>query len=238
MGRNGTMEDATIQSDHLNEEIQIKWYLPEGFTAFKDYQLCIMNDGDDYFRMGRVATLSDQLHEDIVIESTIFVGVHYQDKNDRWGKYHPSGKQQEAYIAFLVKEAIPYVENHLHITPAKRVLMGDSLAGTLAFMIATQFPHTFDTVIMQSPYVDEDVLERASNASEFSHIEVFHSIGKEETDVHMTNGETADFLTPNRTLNHTLDGKLQVYHFDEFNGNHTWKYWQKDLKEILMKMLG
>ncbi|MGP4041141.1 alpha/beta hydrolase [Gracilibacillus sp. D59] len=238
MGRNGTMEDVTIQSKHLREEIEIKWYLPEGFTAFQDYQLCIMNDGDDYFRMGRVATLSDQLHENIEIEPTIFVGIHYQDKHDRREKYHPSGEQQDTYIAFLVKEAIPYVENHLHITPVKRILMGDSLAGTLAFMIATQFPHTFDTVIMQSPYVDGDVLERARITTIFPNLEIYHSIGKEETKVQMTNGESADFLTPNRHLHNELEGKLHVYHYDEFNGNHTWKFWQKDLKDILIKMLG
>ncbi|MGN8644576.1 alpha/beta hydrolase [Gracilibacillus sp. HCP3S3_G5_1] len=237
MGRKGTMEDVTIESEELNEKIQIKWYLPEGFTAFQDYQLCIMNDGDDYFRMGRVATLSDQLHEELEIEPTIFMGIHYQDKHDRREKYHPNGKQNNAYITFLVKEAVPYVENYLHITPVKRILMGDSLAGTLAFMIASQYPHTFNTVIMQSPYVDELVLERASRADEYSSIELFHSIGLEETKVAMTNGEIADFLTPNRTLNNELIGKIKQYYYDEFNGNHTWKYWQRDLKNILIKML-
>ncbi|SHM40728.1 alpha/beta hydrolase [Gracilibacillus kekensis] len=238
MGRNGTMNDAKINSNYLQEEIEIKWYVPEGFTPFKDYQLCFMQDGDDYFQMGRVATLSDQLHAEVEIEPTIFVGIHYQDKYDRQDKYHPNGKKNNDYIQFLVKEALPFVEDALHITPVKRALIGDSLAGTLAFIVASQFPDTFDIVIMQSPYVNEKVLTQAEHVNNFSNLEVFHSIGTEETEVHTTSGEVSDFLTPNRTLNQLLEGKLNTYQYDEFTGNHTWKYWQKDLKKILIEMLG
>ena len=238
MGRKGKMEDAMIQSDYLNEDIKVKWYLPEGFTPFKDYQLCIMQDGDDYFQMGRVATLSDQLHEEMEIEPTIFAGIHYRDKYDRQDKYHPNGKQNKAYISFLVNEALPFVEKSLHIEPVKRLLMGDSLAGTLAFMVATEFPNTFNKVIMQSPYINEDVLSRAQDVKTFSNLEIFHSIGLEETEVKTTSGEVSDFLTPNREISQLLEDKLGHYIFDEFQGNHTWKYWQRDLKAILIKMFG
>lgn len=238
MGRKGTMQDTVIKSKHLQEEIKVKWYLPEGFTPFNDYQLCMMQDGDDYFRMGRVATLSDQLHEEMEIEPTIFAGIHYQDKYDRQDKYHPNGNQQQDYISFLVKEAIPHIEETLHIDPVQRILMGDSLAGTLAFMVASQLPHYFDMVIMQSPYVNEKVLERAKYAKEFSNLEIFHSIGKEETEVKTTSGEIADFLQPNRELHQLLKGNMANYVYDEFEGNHTWKYWQRDLSTILVKMLG
>ncbi|WP_058308113.1 alpha/beta hydrolase [Gracilibacillus massiliensis] len=238
MGRKGKMEDATVTSEYLHEEIKIKWYLPEGFTPFKDYQLCIMQDGDDYFQMGRVATLSDQLHEEVEIEPTIFVGIHYQDKYDRQDKYHPNGKQNNNYIQFLTNEVLPFIEDTLHISPTKRALIGDSLAGTLAFMVASQFPKTFDIVIMQSPYVDEKVLEQATHVDHFSNLEIHHTIGTEETEVHTTSGEVSDFLTPNRKLNQMLQGKLNIYQYNEFTGNHTWKYWQKDLRNILIEMLG
>ncbi|MDX8045814.1 alpha/beta hydrolase-fold protein [Gracilibacillus sp. S3-1-1] len=238
MGRNGKMEDTIIQSNYLGERIKVKWYLPEGFTPFKDYQLCLMNDGDDYFRMGRIATLTDQLHDELAIESTIFIGIHYQSRHDRWKKYYPGGEQHNQYISFLINEAIPHVENHLHITPVKRITMGDSLAGTLAFMLATQYPHTFDTVIMQSPFVDETVLQLAQHAEKFTNLEIAHSIGKEETNVDMTNGQSGDFLTPNRTLHNQLTGNVRVYHYHEFDGNHTWKYWQQELPDLLKKMLG
>ncbi|ENH95911.1 hypothetical protein J416_13544 [Gracilibacillus halophilus YIM-C55.5] len=233
------MEDTQINSRFLQEAITLKWYLPEGFHPFQDYQLCIMQDGDDYFRMGRIATLSDELHSELAIEPTIFVGIHYKDKYDRREKYHPEGKQNQSYIDFLVKEAIPAIEDKLYLQPiaTNRVLIGDSLAGTLAFMVASQFPSSFGKILMQSPLVTDTVLERAKQAESFKSIEVYHTIGTEETAVHTTTGDTSDFLSPNRTLHQTLQGKLSSYTYHEFEGNHTWKYWQKDLRQLLISML-
>ena len=60
-----------------------------------------MQDGDDYFQLGSVATLSDKLHEKYEIINTTFVGIHYINRFDRLKKYHPHGEQYEAYIRFL-----------------------------------------------------------------------------------------------------------------------------------------
>ncbi|GAB2532769.1 alpha/beta hydrolase [Gracilibacillus alcaliphilus] len=237
MKRKGKFDDSTLYSQYLQEDMQVKWYIPEGFTPFNDYCLCIMQDGNDYFQIGRVATLSDQLHEEMEIEPTIFMGIHYKNKQDRAHKYHPDGTQQQDYISFLVKEAIPAVEEALHITPIRRILLGDSLAGTLAFMVASQFPHTFDGVIMQSPFVNEAVLSRANETDDYSHLMIHHSIGTEEREVDTTMGETLDFLTDNRLLHERLQGSISNYHYHEFNGNHTWKYWQQDLKKIFKLIL-
>ncbi|MEH7483998.1 alpha/beta hydrolase-fold protein, partial [Neobacillus drentensis] len=45
-----------------------------------------------------------------------------------------------------------------------------------------------------------------------------------------------DFLTPNRKLSKIISEKSITYFFEEFNGNHTWTYWQPDLRRAL-KML-
>ena len=42
-----------------------------------------------------------------------------------------------------------------------RVLIGDSLGGTVSFMTALMYPHTFGKVVMQSPFVDETVMNLA-----------------------------------------------------------------------------
>ncbi|WP_066187146.1 MULTISPECIES: alpha/beta hydrolase [Gracilibacillus] len=237
MKRKGKMQHSTIYSTYLDEEIEIKWYIPEAFTPFNDYQLCVMQDGNDYFQIGKVATLSDRLHESMEIEPTIFMGIHYQNKEDRAQKYHPKGTKQTKYIEFLVKEAIPFVEEQIHITPVRRALLGDSLAGTLALMVASQFPSTFDTVMMQSPYVNDQVLTRAKRAHTYAHLAIFHSVGTEEQDVDTTMGERLDFLHGNRLLHDVLAEQLSQYHYHEFQGNHTWTYWQQDLENMLKTML-
>lgn len=236
MRRKGKMDAIEIHSKYLNETIEVTWYLPEGFTPFNDYQIAFMQDGKDYFQMGRVATLSDRLHDQAEINPTIFVGIHYIDRYDRWKKYHPDGEQHDAYTAFLMKEAIPTVEDTLHIEPVSRALIGDSLAGTFAFMTATAFPSSFQKIIMQSPLVNEHVLTRARTAKNIQSMEIFHSIGIEETAVSTTNGEIINFLQSNRELHQLLKTTCHHYIYDEFYGNHTWKYWQRDLPEILKRM--
>src|SRR5699024_4255348 len=117
-------------------------------------------------QLGRIATLSDKLHESGVIENTIFAGIHYRDKYDRRAKYHPQGSQHEAYCKFLAHEVVPFLDNALpayHMNQS-RALLGDSLAGTLALMCALAYPHTFGKVMMQSPYVDETVLKAVEAA--------------------------------------------------------------------------
>ena len=86
---------------------------------------------------------------------------------------------------------------------------------------------------MQSPYVDERVLEAATRVKDPSLLQLDQTIGRLEYDVAMTNGEHSDFLRPNRTLRKLLTERGFPLHYQEFEGNHTWKHWQKDLPRAL-----
>ncbi|GGB40390.1 esterase family protein [Virgibacillus dakarensis] len=238
MPRKGTMIERKIFSRYLDEEMTLKIYQPENFSPLYKYHICIMQDGNDYFQLGRVATLSDRLHESQEITDTIFVGIHYKDKFDRKEKYHPSGKQHQSYMKFLVQEVVPYLDDLLptYHMGQSRTLMGDSLAGTLALMTAITYPNTFSNVIMQSPYVDETVMNAVKNAKDIFSLDIYHTIGIGETEVDTTDGSKQDFLTPNRELNRLLAEKGISYLYYELDGPHTWKPWQKDLKRALVSM--
>lgn len=238
MGRKGTMIEQEIDSKYLDEVMTLKIYQPEAFSSLYKYHICIMQDGNDYYQLGRAATLSDRLHAQDEIENTVLVGIHYNDKYDRREKYHPSGVKQDAYIKFLVYEVVPLLDDLLptYHMGHSRALMGDSLAGTLALMTALRYPHTFGKVIMQSPYVDDTVMDAARNAKDIHSIDIYHTIGTEETEVETTAGTKEDFLAPNRALNKFLEDKGVSYIYHEVEGEHTWKAWQKDLKRALTSM--
>jgi len=239
MGRKGTMMDRTIESSYLSETMILRIYQPETFSELYKYNICIMQDGNDYYQLGRVATLSDKLHTSNEITNTVFVGIHYRDKHDRRKKYHPSGEQNEAYTKFLIYEVVPMLDEIIptYHLGRSRALMGDSLAGTLALMTAIKYPNTFGKVIMQSPYVDEIVLDAVKNTNDLQSIDIYHTIGTKEESVTMTDGNTADFLEPNRNLQTLIESKGSTYHYYELeNGEHTWKYWQKDMPRILTTM--
>lgn len=226
------MIDKQINSTYLNETMTLRIYQPETYSPLYKYQIGIMQDGDDYYQLGRAATWSDRLHENDEIANTILAGIHYRDKFDRRDKYHPNGSQRQAYSKFLAHEVVPFLDDLFptYLMGRSRALIGDSLAGTLALMTALKYPNTFGKVIMQSPYVDQTVTKTVQDAKAIQPITIYHTIGTDETAVDTTDGSKKDFLKPNRELHQVLQKKNMDYTYHELqDGRHTWKYWQNDL---------
>ncbi|OLN23861.1 hypothetical protein BTO30_02660 [Domibacillus antri] len=236
--KRGTIQDDIIHSKELGEEIPILIYVPADFSPMFTYSFLICQDGKDYFQMGRLPRVADELLEQEEIENMIIVGVPYNNKNDRREKYHPDGAKQKAYIRFLAHEVVPYLDEKFpgHNVSFGRALAGDSLAATVSLMAALEYPNLFGKVLMHSPYVDSTVLNAVDTADDTHHLSLYHVIGTGETEVKMTNGETADFLTPNRALHSLLLTKKFDYFYDEFDGGHVWTYWQPDMKRALSMM--
>ncbi|HLR54222.1 MAG TPA: alpha/beta hydrolase-fold protein [Pseudogracilibacillus sp.] len=240
MARIGTMTTKTIKSNYVQEELQIKVFSPKHFNSLYPNQVCYMQDGNDYFQMGRIATLSDQLHKEEVLVNTTFVGIHYRDRPDRLKKYHPHGDQFEAYQNFLLQEVVPAVEEMVPLNPLGTFnsLMGDSLAGTFAFVTALKYPKTFGKVVMQSPLVDESVFDMVKQYTRnLTLLEMYHSIGGQETAVRTSLGEELDFVKPNKQLAEMIQKETTNYIYHIINeGNHTWKHWQKEMPDVLENM--
>lgn len=236
--KRGTIIDETIYSKELDEEIEMLVYLPANFSPLYKYSLLIAQDGKDYFQMGRLPRLADELLAEEEIENLIIVGVPYRGVQDRWEKYHPDGPKQEAYIRFLAHELVPFLDEKYPVYHVGygRALAGDSLAATVSLMAALRYPHTFGKVIMHSPHVDENVMKAVNEAEDYKQLSLYHVIGLEETTVTRMNGEVDDFLTPNRALHRLLDEKRFECFYDELSGGHTWKTWQPDLKRALLTM--
>ncbi|MFP5110965.1 alpha/beta hydrolase [Bacillaceae bacterium C204] len=234
----GTIKELTIHSGELGEDIQLLVYLPANFSPLYKYSLLIAQDGQDYFRLGRIARLADEFLFQREIENLIIVGVPYKDVEDRRKKYHPSGSQNQQYIRFLAHELVPFLDQEFptYHMGSTRALIGDSLGGAVSLMTALQYPHTFGKVLLQSPYVDEKVLDSVKNFSEGQLLQLYHVIGNQETEVSTTDGRIKDFLSPNRALSKIISEKPFTYFYEEFSGNHTWTYWQPDLRRAL-KML-
>jgi enterochelin esterase-like enzyme len=234
----GTIKELTLHSGELEEDIQLRVYLPANFSPLYKYSLLIAQDGRDYFQLGRIARLADEFLFQREIENLIIVGVPYKNVEDRRKKYHPNGSQNQQYIRFLAHELVPFLDQEFptYHMGSTRALIGDSLGGAVSLMTALQYPHTFGKVLLHSPYVDENILSAVKNFSEGQLLQLYHVIGNQETEVQTTDGSLKDFLTPNRELSKIISEKPITYFYEEFNGNHTWTYWQPDLRRAL-KML-
>ncbi|MFS0865149.1 alpha/beta hydrolase [Fredinandcohnia sp. 179-A 10B2 NHS] len=234
----GTVREMTIHSKILHEEVELIVYLPAAFSPLYKYNVLIAQDGRDYFNLGRMARVADDLLHSNQIDNTIIVGVPYKSVADRREKYHPKGEKHEMYKRFLGEELVPFLDSEFptYQIGLGRALIGDSLGATISLLTALEYPNTFGKVILQSPYVDDEVLEKVEHY-QGSQLEIYHVIGTGETEVKTTNGEVSDFLTPNRELRKVIGKKGYPYFYEEFDGSHTWTYWQPDLPRALAYML-
>ena len=234
----GTVQEFTLFSEQLQQEFNLLLYIPANYSPFTQYNLCIASDGRDYFQMGAIQRVADELMNDYEIEETIIVGVPYINAADRKRKYIPSGDQFHAYMHFIVKELVPYLEENYSISQdlTKRAIIGDSMAGTIALMTAAHYPDTFGKIAMQSPYVDDEVITIVEQMRPNDDIFIYHIIGLEEVEVVTTDKSIKDFLTPNRALHALIKEKAFPHFYDEFNGGHKWTYWKPDLKRLLTEI--
>ncbi|WP_129729019.1 alpha/beta hydrolase [Ectobacillus funiculus] len=239
MSNKGTIEEILFYSEALDEHIPLIIHLPAFFTPLQKHLLVIAQDGKDYFRFGKAASVLDRLDEEEAIDRTIFVGIPYKDVTDRREKYYPNAAQNEAYTRFLAHELTSYLDEKYptYQMGRGRILIGDSLGGTISLMTALSYPHTFGKVIMQSPFVNEAVMEKVRSFQEPHLLELYHIIGTEETAVKTTSGKIQDFIKPNRELHALLSEKGFPYYYEEFQGGHIWRYWQANLPHALSYML-
>lgn len=233
----GTIKELMFESKELGETLNILVYLPATFSPLYKYSLLIAQDGKDYFQLGRIARVADELLDKAEIENLIIIGIPYKNVHDRRKKYHPDGEQNAAYIRFLAHELVPFLDQEYptYHMGMGRVLIGDSLGATVSLMTAVKYPNIFGKVILQSPLVDQKVLDAVQNHPNPPLLNAYHIIGKGETKVTTTDGSIQDFLTPNRELHELFESKGFRTFYEEFDGDHTWKSWQPDLKRALKK---
>lgn len=235
---NGQINEEILYSEYLQEEVPLLIYMPDTYMPMQTYQLLIASDGRDYFQYGKLGAVVQELMDESEIEDTIVVGIPYQDKYIRREMYHPEGEKQAAYIRFVAEELLPFLEERFSLEKDReaRGLIGDSLAATVSLMIATTYPHLFSRVAMHSPFSNETVIEAVTTLDDTLPFTFYHVIGTEEHKVATTGDGIQNFLEPNRELHRIFQKKQSDYFFEEFEGNHTWKYWQKDVPRAVYQM--
>jgi len=231
----GKIEEINLYSKALDEDMQILIHLPYQYSPLYKYSVLIASDGKDYFQYGRIGRVVDELVNEGDINNMIVVGIPYKSVKERRRMYHPEGDRHEDYIRFLAHELVPYIDENYptYQVGAGRGLIGDSLAATISLLTALKYPNCFGKVILHSPYVDDYVMEKVEEAKDASAFSIYHVIGEEETEVKTTQDGTRDFLTPNRELHKLIKRKGFSYFYEEFKGNHTWKYWQQDVRRAI-----
>lgn len=230
-----TILKETVASSYLLEgERPIRVYLPPGYNEVLSYPVIYCQDGEDFFNFGRIATIANQIILDEGIEPFIIVGVEV-NKKVRTAEYAPDGDRHEKYVRFFGEELIPYIEAKYPVRrePEERLLAGDSLGGTVSFHLALAYPHLFTRVLSLSGAFFERSLEIMEQPRDLSWLQLYMTVGLQETAYETTDRGVYDFVVLNRAAKERLERWGAELHYEERDGLHQWGYWQKDLPAAL-----
>lgn len=231
----GKREEHKLYSQHVQKEFTFTIYFSSQYTPLIKHQLLIAQDGQDYFNLGKVHRVIEKLSKEGAIPPTIVVGIPYSSTEERYKLYHPSQSTQKNYIRFLAEELLPYLDDHLPLLGLahSRTLIGDSLGGTVSLQAAFTYPNTFGKVVMQSPFVNEDVISFLNDCSLSSILSIYQTVGNEETNVFTPSKQWVNFVKDGLTLKELLAKFPVEYHYSEYDGDHTWTNWEKQLEDLL-----
>lgn len=233
--RRGTIVDDSIYSKQLTQNVPLMVYLPHNYSPLYTYPTLYLQDGEDYFSLGKIARFLDQLIDEQKIEKCIVIGVPVKSKRERLVLYRSKGTKYERYMRFFAEELVPYIDKAYatHPISGARAIMGDSLGGSISLDIALHYPYTFHYVISQSGAFYEGTVERLMAFEQSpSLLSIYQTIGSEETNVDTSIGNL-DLLDLNREVKEAIEIKNIPLFYKEYKGDHTWGYWQEDIPNIL-----
>jgi enterochelin esterase-like enzyme len=228
-----TIVKEEIPSIHLDAPRPVKIYLPPGYNELLSYPVVYCQDGNDFFTMGRIATIANQLILEEGMEPVIIVGVSVE-RSKRTSEYSAAGTRNPAYKRFFTEELLPWIEERYPVRrdASSRVLAGDSLGGTVSLHLALDQPEVFPQVLSLSGAFFQPTLDRIAVEETLSWLNIWMVVGLEETAVETHIG-TFDFVEWNRRTRDLLTAKQAQVSYREKPGNHVWGLWQKELPDGL-----
>jgi enterochelin esterase-like enzyme len=233
----GTIRTLRHHSTVLGYTHDISVYLPPQYDLSEQYPVTYTQDGLDYLNIAELPVQLDRLIGEGRIVPTIVVMVappSFPDVN-RSTEYGLN----EKYIEFFTTELVPYIESLYPaiMSPAARLVMGDSYGGLISLAIALRHPEVFGDVASQSGYLSFQNQKLIDEFAVAPHIprKIALTIGSEETNIGSDDlpPEEQDFLTPNRRLHEVLNSKGHDHFYHEFAGQHLWVNWKQHLGELI-----
>ncbi len=265
----GKIEETTFKSTILNNERPVWIYTPPGYrTSGQSYHLLVTFDGPTYVGKNPsesvpLPTIIDNLLARKHLPPVVAVMIGNAPGariSELW--YH------ESLVEFLVKELVPWVRQHYHVTtnPQQTVVAGLSLSGGASLFAGFRHPEIFGNVISQSGghmyrqtreelfqplqrgqlFSDEDFpesewLTRQIATNPKANLRVYLEAGLLE-DLQWQ-GQPPRFAYPSlilatRHLRDVLQAKGYTVFYNEYNGAHEGLSWRGSLGDALIALIG
>ncbi len=219
-------------------------YTPPGVDPSVEYPVFFVQDGVAYYRTGKLNAVADNLLHLNRIRPAILV---FLEPGDRTLEYFLN----DAYLEFLIAEAVPQVESRYSISSdiSKRGLWGASLGGLASLYAAFRRPDAFGNVVTQSGAFQgqpgiayqrvpaEHAREDGETTNEWL-LEQITSSEQRNLRISQDCGQLEWLLGANRRVAAALWDKGYAHQYVERASGHNWVTWRDGLADHLEFMLG
>lgn len=217
----GLINPVIIKSKALQRDVKLGIYLPAEIAQPK---LIIAFDGQD---LSQIAQLHKSYNA-LDLNEHIIVFVHYPNVTIRAEEYHPEGKKRLAMMQFIHEELLQYLTDEFNINRDEILLIGDSLAASIVLMLTIEYD-IFKQAALFSPMITDTLIDSAVKTG----ADYYIVVGDEEYEFTLKDGSEADFLTPIQDLHDALNSHGRAHYYKELQGNHNWKTWKPEIKNVL-----
>ncbi len=232
--RKRTILRRELESTYLKETRSYKVYLPPDYDPSRAYPVLYAQDGEQFLNFGRGATIAQEMVLEGKLLPFIIVAVTVSREN-RTEEYGTGRSRNDIYKSFFLEEIVPAVEQEFLVS--ERVLVGDSLGGTVSLDLALDRPDLFSKVLSLSGAFYPEVMKGVLRKPKLPHLTIYMLIGLQETAVPVGD-KTADFLSYNREMKQLLEQRQASVTYTEKEGGHDWGFWQSQLPSALSFFFG
>lgn len=142
-------ENATLNSEYLQRDVIVDFFLPRNVAEPSDMSLLLINDGQNMEEMGLEAILNS-LYAENAIHPLLCVAIHTgKERKNEYGvasqaDYLGRGAQAGLYTSFIMDELLPYIRDTYALPLFReKAFAGFSLGGLSALDIVWNHPDEF-----------------------------------------------------------------------------------------------
>jgi enterochelin esterase-like enzyme len=220
----GDVDVHQFESKIIPSSRKIQVYHPYGYDDRKAYPVVFVQDGGEYVMLAQMVNVLDNLISEGKIPPCVAVFIDPVDRNyEYW--------LNADYQTMVLDEIVPLIRDQYAITsdPRETAIMGASLGGAIAMMIALDHSAVFGKCGCQSGAFD------AKDGG------LFTMVGggpKVPVDFYLDCGRFGDLLDENHRMRDLLEEKGYGLKYQEFNEGHSWGNWRAHIDDMLIFFWG
>ncbi len=220
--QHGTTESFLFYSTLLNRNYQIRVYLPYGYDSqSSNYSVVYFQDGSEYYSLGSVKNVLDNLIYHNYIDELIGVFVTPTNRNIEY-----AGGDRFNYAQFFATELVNYIDQNYSTiaAPSNRLVIGDSFGGNISALISFNFPDVFGNCGLHSA---------AFWPNNYEVYNLFVNNNKKEINLFAIWGTYESLYQNMRNFRDIMIQKGYTMDWDEKPEGHSWGLWRATTDDIL-----